>query len=65
MRSYNHSKQSIMQTSISEIPLQKGLRRYMSANIFEGAGNGYSLCTGLLGLSGRSLLLIYVQDLTN
>ena len=41
MRSYSHSQQSILQTSIPEIPLEKGLKRYMSANMFEGAGNGY------------------------
>ena len=58
MRSYSLRQQSILQTSISDIPLEKRLKRYMSANVFEGAGNGYSLCTGLLDLNWRSLLLL-------
>ena len=54
MRSYSHSQQSILETSIPEIALEKRLKRYVSAIMFEGAGNGYSLCTGLLRLSRRS-----------
>ena len=37
MRLYSLSQQSILQTCISEIPLEKRIKRYISANMFGGA----------------------------